>query len=38
VAGYRVVRFTWRRIMDEPAAAAAILRALLGEEAPGQGP
>ena len=29
VAGYRVVRFTWRRIVDEPEAVGATLRALL---------
>jgi len=30
VLGYRVVRFTYRRVVDEPAAVAATLRALLG--------
>ena len=29
VAGYRVVRFTWRQIVDEPEAVGATLRALL---------
>ena len=29
VAGFRVVRFTWRQITEEPHAVAAILRALL---------
>lgn len=29
VLGYRVVRFTYRRVVDEPAAVAATLRALL---------
>jgi very-short-patch-repair endonuclease len=29
VAGYRVLRFTWRRIVDEPREVAATLRALL---------
>jgi aryl-alcohol dehydrogenase-like predicted oxidoreductase len=28
-AGYRVVRITWRRLTEEPAAVAALLRALL---------
>ena len=28
--GYRVVRFTYRRVVDEPAAVVATLRALLG--------
>ena len=30
VLGYRVVRFTYRRVVDEPAAVVATLRALLG--------
>lgn len=30
VLGYRVVRFTYRRIVRHPAAVAATLRALLG--------
>jgi very-short-patch-repair endonuclease len=30
VAGLRVVRFTWRRVVAEPAAVARTLRALLG--------
>jgi hypothetical protein len=30
LAGYRVLRITWRRLRDEPAAVAATLRALLG--------
>ncbi len=30
VLGYRVVRFTYRRLVDHPAAVAATLRALLG--------
>jgi len=30
VAGYRVVRFTWRRVTDAPGEVAATLRALLG--------
>lgn len=29
-AGYRVVRFTWRQITEDPAAVIAILRRLLG--------
>jgi hypothetical protein len=29
VLGYRVIRFTYRRVVDEPAAVAATLRALL---------
>ena len=29
VLGYRVVRFTYRRLVDQPAAVAATLRALL---------
>ena len=29
VAGYRVVRFTWRRVVEEPRDVAATLRALL---------
>ena len=30
LAGYRVVRFTWRQVTDEPALVAATVRALLG--------
>jgi very-short-patch-repair endonuclease len=30
VRGYRVVRFTWRRLRDDPAGVVATLRALLG--------
>ncbi len=30
LAGYRVVRFTWRQVADEPEAVAATVRALLG--------
>ena len=29
VAGYRVVRFTYRQVTNEPAAVARILRSLL---------
>jgi very-short-patch-repair endonuclease len=29
VMGYEVIRFTWRQVADNPAAVAAILRALL---------
>jgi very-short-patch-repair endonuclease len=29
LAGWRVVRFTWRQIVEEPAAVAATLRSLL---------
>ena len=32
--GYRVVRFTYRRVVDQPAAVAAALRALLACERP----
>jgi very-short-patch-repair endonuclease len=32
VAGWRVVRFTWRQIADEPAVVVATLRSLLGGE------
>jgi very-short-patch-repair endonuclease len=28
-AGYRVIRITWRRLTEEPAAVAALLRSLL---------
>jgi hypothetical protein len=34
VLGYRVVRFTYRRLVDHPAAVAATLRALLGPKQP----
>ena len=30
LAGYRVVRFTWRQVADEPEAVAATVRTLLG--------
>jgi very-short-patch-repair endonuclease len=30
LAGYRVVRVTWRRLCDEPGEVVAMLRALLG--------
>ena len=30
LAGYRVVRFTWRQVRDEPGGVAATVRALLG--------
>ena len=30
-AGYRVVRFTWRQITEEPAVVIAVLRRLIGE-------
>jgi hypothetical protein len=30
LAGYRVVRLTWRQVTDEPAFVAATVRALLG--------
>jgi hypothetical protein len=30
LAGYRVIRITWRRLYDEPASVVATLRALLG--------
>jgi hypothetical protein len=29
VAGWRVIRFTWRQLTDDPEEAAATLRALL---------
>ncbi|MGI8460142.1 MAG: type IV toxin-antitoxin system AbiEi family antitoxin domain-containing protein [Solirubrobacterales bacterium] len=34
IAGYRVVRITWRRLRDEPTAVAADLRALLRAPTP----
>jgi predicted transcriptional regulator of viral defense system len=34
VLGYRVVRFTYRRLVDHPAAVAATLRTLLGPKQP----
>jgi hypothetical protein len=30
LAGYRVVRLTWRQVTDEPDATIATMRALLG--------
>jgi hypothetical protein len=30
LAGYRVVRFTWGQVADEPALVAATVKALLG--------
>ena len=30
LAGYRVVRFTWRQVAQEPEAVAATVRTLLG--------
>jgi hypothetical protein len=29
-AGYRVIRITWRRLQDDPAGVAALIRRLLG--------
>lgn len=29
-AGFRVARFTWRQVIEEPAGVAATLRAVLG--------
>jgi very-short-patch-repair endonuclease len=29
VAGYRVVRFTWRQVLDEPARVAGVVKRLL---------
>jgi hypothetical protein len=34
IAGWRVQRFTWRQVTDEPAAVAAVVRRLLGDAAP----
>lgn len=37
LAGYRVVRFTWRQLAGDPRGVASTLHSLLGEEYRGQG-
>jgi very-short-patch-repair endonuclease len=37
VAGYRVVRFTWRQLTERPAETARILEALLSRAGPRSG-